>query len=161
MVTAGYLLGLSAVPAAAQLLDLERLDGPSAIKMMEAGELTSVKLGKAYIDRINALKKRGPGLNAVTQLNKDALKEAAQMDKERSQGHIRGPAHGLPVLLKDLIDVKGMYTSNGNYSLRNSFPAEASGIVKKLRASGVVILGKLGLSEYANSFGTSRRASPT
>src|SRR5262245_37849450 len=76
VVAAGYLIGLSAAPAAAQLLDLERLDGPTAIEMMEAGELTSVKLVKAYIDRIEALNKRGPGLNAVTQLNANALKEA-------------------------------------------------------------------------------------
>ena len=121
--------------------------------MMEEGKLTSVQLTTAYIERIEALNKRGPGLNAVTQLNKDALKEAAQLDKERAEGHLRGPAHGLPVLLKDLIDVKGMYTSNGNYSLRDSFPEDDSGVAKKLRASGVVILGKLGLSEYANSFG--------
>ena len=55
--------------------------------------------------------------------------------------------------MKDLIDVKGMYTSAGNYSLRNSFPATDAGIAKKLREHGVVILGKLGLSEFANSFG--------
>ncbi len=75
------------------------------------------------------------------------------LDKERKDGKVRGPAHGLPILLKDLIDVKGMYTSAGNFSLRNSFPETDSGIAKKLRASGVVILGKLGLSEFANSFG--------
>ncbi|MCW5892892.1 MAG: hypothetical protein KIT14_20455 [bacterium] len=144
---------LGAHQAFAAALDLERLDGPTAIKMMEEGKLTSVKLTKAYIARIEALNKRGPGLNAVTQLNNDALKEAAQMDAERKRGIVRGPAHGLPCLLKDLIDVKGMYTSNGNYSLRNSFPEDDAGVVKKLRASGVVILGKLGLSEYANSFG--------
>ena len=148
-----FLLAVRAAPALADPLDLEKLDGPTAIKMMENGQLTSVKLTQAYVERIEALNKRGPGLNAVTQLNKDALAEAAQMDAERAQGIVRGPAHGLPVLLKDLIDVKGMYTSNGNYSLRESFPEDDSGIVKKLRASGVVILGKLGLSEYANSFG--------
>jgi amidase len=146
-------LAIGATPTSAQVLDLETLDGPTAIQMMEDGRLTSVRLTKAYLDRIEALNKRGPGLNAVTQLNAEALAEAAAMDKERAQGIVRGPAHGLPVLLKDLIDVKGMYTSNGNYSLRNSFPEDDSGIVKKLRASGVVILGKLGLSEYANSFG--------
>ncbi|MGE0683012.1 MAG: amidase family protein [Candidatus Binatia bacterium] len=148
------LFAVGAVPASALVLDLERLDGPTATKMMEEGKLTSVQLTQAYINRIEALNKSGPGLNAVTQLNKDALNEAALMDQERAQGIVRGPAHGLPVLLKDLIDVKGMYTSNGNYSLRESFPEEDSGIVKKLRASGVVILGKLGLSEYANSFGS-------
>jgi amidase len=153
VLTAACLLAVHTAPAWAQVLDLETLDGPTAIEMMEGGQLTSVRLTKAYIDRIEALNKRGPGLNAVTQLNSEALAEAAAMDKERAQGTVRGPAHGLPVLLKDLIDVKGMYTSNGNYSLRASFPEDDSGVVKKLRASGVVILGKLGLSEYANSFG--------
>lgn len=145
----------SAAPAMAAdpVLDLEKLDAPTAIKMMEDGDLTSVELTRAYIKRIAALNKRGPGLNAVTQLNKEALKTAALLDKERAEGKVRGPAHGLPTLLKDLIDVKGMYTSNGNFSLRNSFPEDDSGIAKKLKASGVVILGKLGLSEYANSFG--------
>ena len=136
-----------------KVLDLETLDGPPAIAMMETGELTSVKLCKLYLERIEALNKRGPGLNAVTQLNPHWLEEAKKADLERKQGIVRGPAHGLPILLKDLIDVKDMYTSNGNYSLRNSFPEEDSGVAKKLRESGVVILGKTGLSEYANSFG--------
>src|SRR3954452_3096479 len=144
---------LFAAPAHAAELNLETLDGPTAEKLMEEGKLTSVELTRAYITRIAALNKRGPGLNAVTQLNADALKDAALLDKERKDGHLRGPAHGLPILLKDLIDVKGMYTSEGNWSLRNSFPANDSGVAKKLRSSGVVILGKLGLSEYANFFG--------
>ncbi|GAA0986143.1 hypothetical protein GCM10009555_062900 [Acrocarpospora macrocephala] len=136
------------------VLDLETLTGAQAVDMMAKGQLTSVQLTQAYIDRIDALNKRGPGLNAVTQLNKDALKDAAQADKLRAKGQVLGPAHGLPILLKDLIDVTGMYTSAGNYSLRDSYPATDAGITKKLRASGVVILGKLGLSEYANSFGS-------
>src|SRR3954468_9624729 len=144
---------LFAAPAHAADLNLETLDGPTAEKLMDEGKLTSVELTRAYIARIAALNKRGPGLNAVTQLNPDALKDAALLDKERKDGHLRGPAHGLPILLKDLIDVKGMYTSAGNWSLRNSFPANDSGVAKKLRENGVVILGKLGLSEYANFFG--------
>src|SRR5258705_4788717 len=99
------------------------------------------------------MNKGGPGLNAVAQLNREALKEAGQADRERAEGHLLGPAHGLPILMKDLIDVQGMYTSAGNYSLRNSYPASDAGITKKLREHGVVILGKLGLSEFANSFG--------
>ena len=146
-------VAVAAAPAHAAELDLETLDGPTAVRLMDEGKLTSVELTRAYIARIAALNKSGPGLNAVSQLNKDALKDAALLDKERRDGHVRGPAHGLPVLLKDLIDVKGMYTSAGNFSLRNSFPAIDSGVAKKLRESGVVILGKLGLSEYANFFG--------
>jgi amidase len=142
-----------AAPARAAELNLETLDGPTAVKRMDEGKLTSVELTRAYIERIAALNKSGPGLNAVSQLNPTALQDAALLDKERKEGHVRGPAHGLPILLKDLIDVKGMYTSAGNYSLRNSFPAIDSGVAKKLRSNGVVILGKLGLSEYANFFG--------
>src|SRR5690349_11736956 len=151
---------VSAAPAAsAAPLDLETLDGPTAVRMMEQGTLTSVELTRQYIARIAALNKRGPGLNAVTQLNREALKDAAPLDSERKAGKLRGPAHGLPILLKDLIDVQGMYTSAGNFSLRNSFPETDSGVAKKLRERGVVILGKLGLSEYANSFGNQDRKS--
>ncbi|MFE9201917.1 amidase family protein [Micromonospora sp. NPDC007230] len=163
LVSVGVVVAMSANPAAAQApaptcngyptLNLETLTGEQAEKMMADGELTSVQLTCAYLDRIEALNKRGPGLNAVSQLNPDVLKDAAQADQERAKGQLRGPAHGLPILLKDLIDVKGMYTSAGNYSLRDSYPATDAGITKKLRASGVVILGKVGLSEYANSFG--------
>jgi hypothetical protein len=99
LLAAALLLAANAGRATAAVLDLERLDGPTAIEMMEEGKLTSVKLTKAYLARIEALNKRGPGLNAVTQLNKDVLKEAAQMDAERKAGIVRGPAHGLPVLL--------------------------------------------------------------
>lgn len=134
-------------------LNLETLTGLQAKAMLESGKLTSVELTKAYIERIEALNKRGPGLNAVTQLNKNALKDAARLDWERKRGVVRSAAHGMPVLLKDLIDVKGMYTSAGNYSLRQSFPDQDSGVAEKLRDRGVVILGKLGLSEYANFFG--------
>lgn len=134
-------------------LDLEKLTALEAKHMLETGRITSLELTRAYIKRIDALNKRGPGLNAVTQLNKEALKEAARFDRERKQGMVRSAAHGMPILLKDLIDVKGMYTSAGNYSLRQSFPEKDSGVAEKLRERGVVILGKTGLSEYANFFG--------
>jgi amidase len=135
-------------------LDLEKLTAPQARALMEAGKLSSYELTKAYIERIEALNKRGPGLNAVTQLNKRALDDAKRLDLERRRGIVRSPVHGMPVLLKDLIDVKGMYTSNGNYSLRKSFPRYDSGVAEKLRERGAVILGKVGLSEYANFFGS-------
>ena len=146
-------LVLSVASASAATLDLENLDGPTAIEMMEDGELISVELTQAYIDRIEALNQAGPGLNAVSQLNKAALVEAKKTDELRAAGKILSPAMGLPILLKDLIDVQGMYTSAGNWSLRDSYPATDSGVAAKLKEHGVVILGKLGLSEYANYFG--------
>src|SRR5580765_4422131 len=103
----------------APVLDLESLTGMQAEQMMASGQLTSVDLAKAYIERIEAVNKRGPGLNAVAQYNPNALKEAAASDKRRAEGHLLGPADGLPILMKDLIDVTGMYTSAGNYSLRH------------------------------------------
>ncbi|NAS25323.1 hypothetical protein GT755_27020 [Herbidospora sp. NEAU-GS84] len=148
------LVTLHAQPAAAKVeLDLETLTGAEAISLMAAGKLTSVELTKAYIDRITALNKRGPALNAVTDLNPNALKEAEAYDRLRKKGKSLGPAMGLPILLKDLIDVEGMATTANNWSLRQSFPATDAGITKKLKERGVVILGKVGLSEYANSFG--------
>jgi amidase len=152
ILAAGLLVPV-ATASADPKLNLETLTGLQAKAMLDSGEITSVQLTKAYIKRIEALNKRGPGLNAVTQLNKDALKDAAILDKERKTGIVRSPAHGMPILLKDLIDVKGMYTSAGNYSLRQSFPEKDSGIAEKLRERGVIILGKTGLSEYANFFG--------
>jgi amidase len=148
-------LVLAAGTASAATLDLETLDGPTAIQMMERGELTSVELTEAYLARIKAMNEQGPGLNAVTQLNKEVLKEAQYADEMRAEGKILSPAMGLPILVKDLIDVKGMYTSAGNWSLRNSYPETDSGVAKKLREGGVPILGKAGLGEFAFYFGSS------
>jgi amidase len=140
--------------SAAPALDLDTLSGTEAEAMLEAGEITSVELTEAYLERIEALNKTGPGLNAVTQINKFALAEAAKSDEERALGMDLGPAMGLPILLKDIIDAKGMYTSAGDWALRQSFPEKDSGVAKELRAHGVIVLGKLGLSEWANSFGS-------
>ena len=105
LIILGLLVPITATHAK-EVLDLERLTGLQAQKMMQDGDLTSVQLTRAYIDRIEALNKRGPGLNAVTQLNPNALKEAEASDKRRAMGHLLGPADGLPILMKDLIDVK-------------------------------------------------------
>src|SRR5262245_18354009 len=81
----------------APVLDLEALTGLQARTMLEDGSLTSVQLTRAYIRRIESLNKCGPGLNAVTQLNPQALEDAARLDRERAQGHVRSPVHGMPV----------------------------------------------------------------
>ncbi|HXD55132.1 MAG TPA: amidase family protein [Solirubrobacteraceae bacterium] len=143
-----------AATALAAPLDVENLTGVEAEKLLEEGKVTSVELVKAYEARIQALNKSGPGLNAVTQINPEAMTEAKRMDKERAKHHILGPAMGVPILLKDIIDATPMYTSAGDWALRESFPEKDSGVTRNLRAHGVVILGKAGLSEWANSFGS-------
>lgn len=135
-------------------LNLETLTGAEAEQLMKERKLTSVELTKAYLARIAALNKSGPGLNAVSQINPQALAEAHRADELRARGKVLGPAMGLPILLKDIIDAKGMYTSAGDWALRASFPEKDSGVAKQLRAHGVVVLGKTGLSEWANSFGS-------
>src|SRR4051794_4786955 len=79
--------------------------------MLKSGQITSVQLTRAYLARITAINKAGPGLNAVTQINPEALKQAAQSDYDRAHGKDYGPAMGLPILLKDIIDATPMYTS--------------------------------------------------
>jgi amidase len=151
------LAGLGAFSTAARAaapLDLDTLSGTEAEEMLEAGEITSVELTTDYLERIESFNKAGPGLNAVTQINKYALAEAAKSDSDRALGIDLGPAMGLPILLKDIIDAKGMYTSAGDWALRDSYPEKDSGVAKELRAHGVILLGKAGLSEWANSFGS-------
>ncbi|HUJ26064.1 MAG TPA: amidase family protein [Myxococcales bacterium] len=119
--------------------------------MMAAGQLTSVQLTQYYIDRINALDQNGPGVNAVMELNPDALAIARSLDQERAHGHVRGPMHGIPVLLKDNIDTGDrMQTSAGSFALVGKPAPRDSTVAANLRAGGAVILGKTNLSEWAN-----------
>jgi amidase len=158
LVAIGLLLALAlsdyVSSAHASTLDLETLTGVQAEKMLENGEVTSVELVKDYLARIAALNKSGPGINAVTQINPDVMEEAKAADRDRKKHKDLGPAMGLPILIKDIIDAPPMYTSAGDWALRESFPEKNSGVAKELRAHGVVILGKAGLSEWANSFGS-------
>ena len=116
---------------------------------MASGELDSVTLARAYLDRIARLDRAGPRLRAVIELNPDALREAAQLDTERRQGQLRGPLHGIPLLLKDNIGASPMSTTAGSLALEGFRPDDAF-LVKRLRAAGALILGKTNLSEWAN-----------
>src|SRR4051794_1332247 len=131
-------------------LDLERLSVSDTQTKMAAGQLTSVQLTRAYINRIAATNSRGPGINAVRMLNPRALQDAALLDLERATGHVRGPLHGVPVLVKDNLDAAGMPTTAGSVALENSVPDRDSTVVARLRAAGAVILGKTNLTEFAN-----------
>lgn len=117
---------------------------------MRDGTLTSHGLVQAYLDRIAAIDDSGPSLNAVIELNPDALGEADQRDAERRQGVVRGPLHGVAVLLKDNIDATPMINSAGSLALADNRPADDAFLVARLRAAGAVILGKTNLSEWAN-----------
>jgi amidase len=119
--------------------------------MMAHGQLTSVQLTQYYIDRILALDQNGPGVNAVIELNPDALELARQADNDRRHGHVRGPLHGLPILLKANIDTGDrMQTSAGSFALVGRPALQDSTVAANLRAGGAVILGKTNLSEWAN-----------
>jgi amidase len=119
--------------------------------MMGSGRLTSEELTKYYIARIAALDQNGPGVNAVIQLNPDALAIARQMDALRRRGRVLGPLHGIPVLLKDNIDTGDrMQTTAGSFALAGAPAARDSTVAANLRAGGAVILGKTNLSEWAN-----------
>lgn len=118
---------------------------------MASGEVTSRGLTAIYMERIARFDKSGPVLNSVLELNPDAIFIAERLDAERRQGKLRGPLHGIPVLLKDNIDTAdNMHTSAGSLALADSFALEDAFPVKKLRAAGAVLLGKTNMTELAN-----------
>src|SRR6266481_8772613 len=118
---------------------------------MASGRLTAEQLTKEYIGRIAALDQNGPGVNAVIELNPDALVMARNADALRRRGIVLGPLHGIPVLLKDNIDTGDkMQTSAGSFALVGMPALRDSTVAANLRAGGAVILGKTNLSEWAN-----------
>ena len=115
------------------------------------GKYTVKDVVNDYLDRIIEIDKNGPKLNSIIEINPDALQIAEELDKEMAAGKIRGPLHGVPVILKDNIDTHDkMPTTAGATVLRNSFPKTDSYVAKKLREAGAVIIAKSNLSEWAN-----------
>ena len=114
---------------------------------MASGATTGVGLVEAYLDRIATL---NPLVNAIRCLAPDALERAAALDAERAEGRVRGPLHGVPVLVKDNIDVAGLPTTAGSLALEHSVPDRDAEVVVRLREAGAVVLGKTNLTEMAN-----------
>jgi amidase len=137
-------------PSGGAAIDVVELSLAAAGERMSAGSLTSRALTQAYLDRIVDIDDGGPELNAVIEINPKALDDADALDGERQAGKVRGPLHGIPVLLKDNIDVSGMVNSAGSLALAAHKPRQDAFIVARLRAAGAVILGKTNLSEWAN-----------
>ena len=118
---------------------------------MAKGQISSRAIVQQYLDRIAALDKAGPAINALIELNPDALRIAERLDAERQSGTMRGPLHGIPVLLKDNLDTADrMHTSAGSLALAGHIAMSDSTVAARLRAAGAVILGKTNLSEWAN-----------
>ncbi|WP_220452736.1 amidase family protein, partial [Clavibacter californiensis] len=141
----------SASPAASTpaVVDLGVAD---AVALLDAGSTTSVVLTRAYLARIAAYDDRdaaGPGLQAVITTNPDALATAATLDAERAAGTIRGPLHGVPIVVKDNHATADMPTTVGSAALRDYRTAADSTAVARLRAAGAIILAKTNMSEFA------------
>ncbi|WP_099156568.1 amidase family protein [Virgibacillus ndiopensis] len=118
---------------------------------MRSGELTSRKLTMMYLEQIANYNNNGPKINAVQEINPDALHIAEALDIEREQSGARGALHGIPILLKDNIDTGDKtHTTAGSLALKNNYAKEDAYITNNLREAGAVILGKTNLTEWAN-----------
>lgn len=118
---------------------------------MASGAVTAEQLVEAYLARIDAIDAAGPTLNAVIALNPDARAQAQALDAERRSGRVRGPLHGVPILLKDNIEsADPMPTTAGSLALAANITERDAPLVARLRAAGAIILGKTNLSEWAN-----------
>ncbi|MCC2546729.1 amidase [Hymenobacter sp. BT175] len=150
----------SAGPAAeADRFELQEATIAQLQEKMQSGQHSARSLTELYLQRIEAIDKGGPKLNSVIEVNPDALSIADALDKERKAGRLRGPLHGIPVLVKDNIDTRDqMQTTAGSLALAGHKAVQDAFIVQKLRAAGAVLLGKTNLSEWAN-FRSSRSTS--
>jgi len=118
---------------------------------MSSGRMTSHSITQQYMARIDELDRKGPTLRHVLEINPDALSIADSLDRERKSGRVRGPLHGIPILLKDNVDTAdSMTTTAGSLALEGSIPLQDAFIAAKLRSAGAVLLGKANLSEWAN-----------
>lgn len=114
------------------------------------GNFTSEQVVKDYLARIEAIDKKGSAINSIIFVNPKAIEQAKELDAERKNGKIRGPLHGIPIILKDNINTYDMPTTAGATVLRNSYPPHDSYIAKRLREAGAIIIAKANLSEWAN-----------
>ena len=145
--------GALAIAAAAQTksFELDEITVDELQRGMQSGRFTARSLAQQYLARMESIDKSGPAVNAVIEINPDALKIADELDGERKTKGARGPMHGIPVLIKDNIDTADrMMTTAGSFALAGPAPAKDAFIVQRLRAAGAVILGKTNLSEWAN-----------
>lgn len=151
------LLAILSVSAIAEA-NVPNIDQMSLVQMREAldrGSITSEQIVEHYLAKINADNRKGKGINAVITLNPDAVAEAKQWDdlnpdQKRAK---QGPLAGIPFLVKDNFDTKGLATTGGSFVLRTSIPEDNAHLVKMLVENGAIVLGKTNMSELAASYG--------
>ena len=156
-------LGLVAAPKLARInfaavssaqtrkFDWEELTIADAQAAMRSGRVSARRLTEMYLERIGKIDRGGPALNSVIELNPEAVAIAEALDREREAGRVRGPLHGVPVLIKDNIATADrMETTAGSLALVGAKPSMDAFIVQRLRGAGAVIIGKTNLSEWAN-----------
>jgi amidase len=146
-------------PDTHEVFPLQEMTISGLMTAYESGELTCESVTRMYLDRIEAIDKSGPTLRSILAINPEALTEARQLDEQRKSGKVKGPLHGIPVLLKDNIDTAGtMKTTAGSLALKDNQALQNAFITQKLIDAGALILGKTNLSEWAN-FRSSRSSS--
>jgi len=141
-------------PPAPTAFDVTEKTVPELSAAMAAGRVTSKGLVQAYLARIDAYDQKFPALDAMIALNPRALDEAEALDRERASGRVRGPLHGVPIVVKDNYDTADMPTTAGSLAMKGSLPGRDGFQVRKLRAAGAVIVGKTNLHEFARGITT-------
>jgi len=145
------LLACVATPVLARTVVVEEVSLDRLRALMNDGTASSVDITQAYLARIAAMDRKGPALHSVIAVNPDALAQARALDAERKAGHVRGPLHGIPILIKDNIETADpLPTTAGSLALRDNMTRRDAPMVAYLRRAGAVILGKTNLSEWAN-----------
>lgn len=148
---AGVVMSANPALGLSQRFELEDATINELQNAMQNGKESSRSITEKYLDRIKDIDRRGPALNSVIEINPDAEAIAEAMDRERKARKVRGPLHGIPILLKDNIDTADrMATSAGSLALAKNIAARDAFIAERLRQAGAVILGKTNLSEWAN-----------
>lgn len=131
--------------------DLSWLDAAALNGLLASGATSSAEIVDLSLRRIERVDQATDGVRAVLEVNPEAAAEAELLDRERAVGDLRGPLHGLPVLVKDNIDTAApLHTTAGSWALHGTSPAADAPLVRRLRAAGMVVLGKANLSEWAN-----------
>ncbi|ARS53056.1 amidase [Kushneria konosiri] len=141
-----------ASPSNDQSLHLERRTLPELRDMLDRGRVTSEQLTRFYLARIGALDDRGPTINAMLDLAPGAIARARELDRHRDEGG-HGPLYGIPFVVKDNIDVKGLPTSGGSMVLAHAYPKDSAHVVQRLEKAGAILLGKTNMTEFAASYG--------